>query len=164
MSTLYELTENYLALTEMDPEDDADFAEALENSLDEITDDFNEKSINIVKYEKNLLAERDAIKNEIKNMQTRAKSLNNKVDQLRDYLKTNMIETGINKISCPFFVISLRNTKASVIIDDDKKVPQEYIDTTLIEKVSKTRLYGDLKDGIDIAGCHLQENKSLIIK
>jgi hypothetical protein len=164
MKSLYKLKDEYLALENMDSDDDKDFSEALENSMLDIKDDFNEKGISIIKMAKNVKSQAAAIDVEIKNMQARKSSLLNKDKALREYLKINMIDSGINKISCPFFEISIRGAKEAVIIDSVEDIPEEYKEYEVIEKVPKNALYTALKAGVVINGAHLKENKSLTIK
>jgi uncharacterized protein with gpF-like domain len=164
MKSLYKLKDEYLALENMDSDDDKDFSEALENSMLDIKDDFNEKGISIIKMAKNVKSQAAAIDVEIKNMQARKSSLLNKDKALREYLKINMIDSGISKISCPFFEISIRGAKEAVIIDSVEDIPKEYKEYEVIEKVPKNALYAALKAGVVIKGAHLKENKSLTIK
>ena len=106
MASLYEISkeyqESFTSLTEMDLD-----AQTLQDTLEAISGDFENKAVNVVKYFANLDAEAKMIKEAEQQMATRRKAIENRSQQLKDYLRFNMEATGITKISCPFFQVSL---------------------------------------------------------
>lgn len=164
MSSLYELKDLYLSLIDMDAEDDLSFAEAIKNSLDDINDEFSEKVINIIKYEKNCIYEAIAIKEEAKKMLKRAEALENKSKRLKEYVRENMLESGIKKVECPYFVVQTRSTASKVVIDNQKAIPPSYIKTEIKENPDKKLIKEAINNGVAVDGCHLESSKTLVIR
>jgi hypothetical protein len=55
-------------------------------------------------------------------MQARRKSVEKRAASLREYLHANMEKAGIQKIECPWFVVSIKKNPASVQVDDESAV------------------------------------------
>src|SRR5579864_5913044 len=101
---LYEISNIYQASI-----DRVLFEEADANTISEIKDDFNNKSINVAKYIKNLEAEFNAVKEAEDGMAERRKALNKRIDSLKSYLQNSIEETGLlDPIKCPEFTIKLQ--------------------------------------------------------
>ena len=106
--TLYTIADQYLQdvqkLMDMDIEDQQTF----EDTLESLTGDLEVKATNVAMFLRNLEASADAIKVAEKAMADRRKSLEAKADRMRQYLLDNMLRTGISKIDCPYFALSIR--------------------------------------------------------
>ena len=152
---LYEIKQLYLDSLD-DIEDPADFKEI----LDSIIDEFEDKGIAVISYFKSLEAESKAIKDAEALMKARRTTMDNKVAKLKDYLLTNMIQTGITKIECPLFKVSVRNNPESVSIINEKLIPGKYKITKTVTSIDKKLIKSD-------GGCpgvELVSGKSLTIK
>lgn len=167
MSTiaLYEISSQYLAdlnkLNELEL-DEQTFLDTLEG----LSGELEQKAINVAMYIKNLEVSADAIKQAEKAMADRRKSIEAKQDKIRKYLLENMLKTGITKIECPHFVLSVRKTPASVDVLMQDQIPDEYFDIPdpLPPTLNKKRLAEDLKAGVLIEGARLTQGNSLQIK
>lgn len=160
MSTLYELTGQYLTIYEMDI-DEQTKQDTLEGM--DWEEDFVNKAEGYVKVIKNLEADIPGIDEEIKRLQDRKKSLQNKIGILKDNLQTAMEVTGNERIKSSLFTIAIQNSKASVKVDE-ALLPKKYWNKKVTVMPDKKGLYELLKEGKKIKGAELQENRSLRIR
>lgn len=116
MSTLFELAAEYQNAAEQLEESGFD-AQTIADTLEGLSGDLEQKAINIAKMIRNLEAEEDAIRKAIDDMVKRANATESRAQGLREYLKIGLQQSGVRKISCPWFVISLRENIPHVIID-----------------------------------------------
>lgn len=165
MSALYELTGEMIELNKIMDESD-EMAEAVTDTLEAINMEFDEKGVNIVKLITNLDSTMIApIDEQIKRLQDRKKTIVNKQNSLREYLRTNMIASGITKIDCPLFSITLRKAAKKVEITDESKIPDDYVNVKTVITPDKRKILADLKEGVEIEGATLTESQpSLVIK
>lgn len=132
-------------------------------------DEFDIKAENVAQYIKNLNVESTALGDEIKKLQTRKKSKDNKIKSMKEYLKNCMLQTGRDKIETSKVKLSIRNNAESVLIDDEKKFIEEYSDThkeyfKFKAEISKTDIKKILQSGKIIDGAKLVRDKSLLVK
>lgn len=165
MSTsLYEISQQYraavLRLEELEI-DDATFSDTLES----LSGDLEAKATNVIFYAKNLDALADSIKNAEEAMSTRRKALQRRADRLREYVKHNMIATGIMKISCDYFQIAIQNNPPSVDIFEPGLLPQDYMrEIPARFEPDKILIAKALKDNFDVPGAKLNQSQRLVIK
>jgi hypothetical protein len=158
---LYELTGDFKALEKL--ADDPEMAESVADTMDALEGEFNDKAVALITVSKDMDGNIDKLANEIKRLQDRKKVIENRKEHMLTYLRTNMEASGISKISCPLFVITLMKAKSVVVIDDEEKLPIDYIDISTVRKPMKKELLADLKklkDDETIAGCHLGLGKA----
>ena len=162
---LYELNQNFNNLIEvLENTEDENIKELIKKSMDQLTLETNEKIENIIKYIKNLEAEAEALEKESKRLNDKKFKTLKKVDNLKNYLKdfTNTLDN--KKYHTGIFNISIRKNAASVVIDNEFLVPDEFCKTEVIRKVDKVALKEKLKAGEVIEGVKLQQTESIIIK
>jgi hypothetical protein len=161
-ASLYEISQEYiagfLALSEMELDETT-----LTDTLEAMTGDFEGKAVNVAKFFGNLDAEATAIKEAEAKMATRRRSIEAKSARLKDYLKTNMIDTGITKISCPFFQLAIQKAADKVIIASESDIPADFMRIKTIIEPDKIALKEALKFG-DVPGAYLEANFTLRIK
>ena len=126
MSALFELASEYREAHERMEAAGFD-AQTIADTLDGIAGDLEEKAIAVAKFARNLEAETSAIMDAIANMQSRADANARKAQGLRKYLMDAMVAAGVRKVSCPFFVVSVRETPAAVVIDDALAIPERFL-------------------------------------
>lgn len=166
-----EFAELFDRFDELSEEDDPTLLEAWFDTLEGIEGAFNQKAVNVALYIKSLSAEADAIKAEMKSLQSRAKAKENKAKRLKEYLLECMERIQLTKIDEPAARISVRNNPESVRIADEAsfiawakgnaaellRYAEPDIDKTAIKKA--------LSSGeIEIPGAALERTKSVIIK
>ena len=140
-------------------------ADEVKDTFDLIEGAFNDKAVSLVAVTLNMGYDVKVIKDEIKRLQARVKSIESKQNSMRDYLKYNMQKSGISNIKCPMFSITLAKGREIVEVNDSSLVPSDYVEIDVVEKVDKRKLLADLKEGKDIPGCSLvRSDVSLRIK
>lgn len=165
MSTLYELTGNYVTLMDMldDPEVDPI---TLMDTLDAVEGELDEKAENYGRIIRNLEAEATALKEEADRLSRRKKTIDNNIDSLKKRLQLSMELTGKDSIDTPLFKFRLQKNAPSVVVDLDdlQDMPMEYL-TYHEPTVNKTALKDALKAGLDLTGiAHLEQSQSLRIR
>lgn len=162
---LYELTEQFKQLQSIDAEDSESFKLAMSETMDSIQVDFNEKAINLVKHTKNIDGDIAVLDSEIKRLQARKKALQNYIESFKDYLRSNMEATGISKIECPQFSITLGKPVKTVGIINEDIIPADYLNIKTVVTPIKADILKELKSGKIIPGCEISDSKSrLLIK
>ena len=157
---LYEVSSEIKKLEDlgMEPEQIKDTMESLEMS-------FNEKANNIANLNENFNGDILAIDEQIKRLQGMKKTIKNKQDSLKEYLRTNMIASGISSIKCELFSITLRKSSKIVDIYDANSLPDDYVNVSTTISPDKNAISKALKDGAEIDGAKLIDgNQALIIK
>ena len=164
MSNLYELAGEYRAIS--DKLHDAELDEqTIADTLEGLSGDLQEKSVNVAKYIKNLESDADQIKQAEQQMTERRKALEKRAASIKHYLHTNMEKAGITKIECPWFVLSIKNNPESVQIDDEQSIPRDYFkEIPASYSLDKTLVKTAIKDGFNVPGCHLSRGTRLEIK
>lgn len=164
LPALYEITESYRQALEIftDPEQDfdpkmvADTLEGLEGTLEA-------KATNVAAFFQNLEVTVNAIREAEKRMAQRRKSIEKRVESLRQYLQYNMEACGITKIESPLFSISLRKSPPSVVIDDEQSLPPDYVEQVVTTKPNKLLIKQAITDGFDVPGARLEQGSYLKI-
>lgn len=159
---LYELTGEYLSLMaladdpDIDPEVFADTLEAMDGELEAKADGYA-KIIRQLEYES------AAYRAESKVLTGKAVTADKKIDRLKKALKESMELTGKTSFKTELFSFGIRKNKPSVVIEDAKKIPVEFMRTKDPEP-DKTALYNYLKSGNVLDGVHLEPSESLVVK
>ena len=164
MTALYELAAQHRQLAERLTDiglDDATIADTLNGEAG----DFMEKGVNVAKVFRNLESFADQIKLAESQMAERRKAIEKRAAALKQYLLTNMDTAGITKIESPWFCISIKNNPESVVIDDEKEIPADYMREIPVSYVpNKALMKSAMQDGHIITGAHLERGKRLEIK
>lgn len=165
MSALFEVAAEYLAAAEALAESDLD-PQTISDTLEGMAGDVEEKSINVAFVIRNARAEAAAIKDAMVGMATRAKSAESLADRLTDYIKQHLESCAIKRVSCPFFVISIKANPAKVVIGDESLLPQQYWTKPIAPapQPDKRAIADALKNGLAIDGARLETSTRLEIK
>ena len=169
MTALYQLSESKLQALQIIDDmisegcSDAEMQEAyaLLNQLDE---NFQEKAVNVAMYARNLEAEAEAISEATKEMVKRYRSMSAKADRLRSYLLSEMQRTQTKQIKCPYFVLSLRKTPASVRIAPNAVIPEFLLAPPKTQEADKRAIKEAIEKGLVIEGVTLESGETLSIK
>lgn len=157
MATLYELTGQYLEIYNMELDEETKL-----DTLDSIDweTEYETKVENYIKVMKNIDADVEARKAEIKRLTELNKADEKKKDHLKDTLSVSMNMTGHERVDTPLFKVSFRKSQAVEV--DETVLPEAYKVATW--KPDKKRLKEDLKNGLEIIGASLVERKNLSIR
>lgn len=157
---LYEMATNYQQLSNRD---DLDVA-GVGDTLDALKDSMEVKVDNIASWMDDNTAEIEFMKKRIKAMQEEKQRLTNLNNQLNGYLADTLDQAEIKKMTTDQHIVSVRNYRASTVIDDAGKLPDELIKVTTEAKPDTNAIYNALKGGQKIKGAHLQPNRKAVIK
>ena len=161
---LYKLTGNMKSLEKLAEEGELD-SQTIDDTFEAIEGEFNDKAVGLITVTRRMDETLTILSDEIKRLTARKAVLSNKKESMIEYLRYNMEETGINKIECPIFTITLAKGRDVVIVDDPNIVDEDYVDIEMVTKVDKKGLLKALKDLPEdktMAGCHLEKSKSSV--
>ena len=165
MSSIYELTAEYLALMEMAEDPDVD-EEAFLGSLESIEGELEDKADNYAKVMRMLDGDALAIREEERRLKARREAIEKNIKRMKSALQLAMQTTGKTKFKTTLFSFSIRKNPPSVVIDTDNV--RDFPDAFIIESepvLDKKALKDALKAGEDMTGlCHLEQSESLSIR
>lgn len=160
MSSLHELSSAYQAVLnneDLDPE-------VMVDTLDSIKEPLKDKADNIAWVIEELTSNAEILKDKAKSFKEEAAHEENKAKWLKQYLTDCLDNAEIKKLQTDSHIISVRNFKASTVVDDESALPADYLVTKEITKPDKQRLYEVLKAGEQVPGAHLENNRGTVIK
>jgi hypothetical protein len=161
---LYKLTGQYAELIKMI--DDGDCTqEELIGVLSVIECNIEDKTQNMVYLLKNLDTYSLGVETELKRLSIMLGSIETKRESIKNYLFSQLESAGINEIKTNIATIKQQKNPASVVIEDESKIPAAY-QTIIPEsyKISKTEIAKVLKAGINVPGAKLQQSFRWVIK
>ena len=165
MSSIYELTQDYLQILSMleDPELDP---QTLADTMEGIEGEFEIKAENYAKVIKNLEGDILAIKAEIDRLTSKKRVIENNIKSMKSNLQYAMETTGKTKFKTELFGFNIQKNTPSVVIDleDLSKLPSQFIKQHEIE-ADKTAIKEALKRGENLDGiAHFEQSESLRIR
>lgn len=162
MKPLYEITEDHKELLKLADESE-DMAQAVADTMELIEGDFNDKAISLIHVANSMCDDVEVLKNEIERLVARKKVIENKQASMKDYLRINMESSGIKKIQCPIFTITLKAGRDVVSIDDSEKIPADYLNIKTTMVPMKREILAALKEGDSVAGASIVKSSSSIL-
>ena len=160
--TLYELTEDYKYLLSLAEDPDTD-PEVLQDTLEAMDGEIEYKADGYAKIIRQLEHDSAALDSEMKRIRNRKATLEKNIDRMKAALKIAMEETGKTKFKTELFSFGIQKNKASVVIDDWKLLPHDFLKVQ--DPVpDKTAIYEALRDGFELNGAHLEQSTSLRIR
>lgn len=164
--TLYELADEFKPVHEQleamllnEEIDDQTFLDTLEASSVELM----VKAENSAKYFLHLENMAAGMSEAIKKMQARQKAIQNRANSLKGYISRSLNHAGFDKYEVADLKLSYRKSE-QVIVEDESKIPREFIKAKTTESVDKTALKRAIKEGVVIDGACIQVNQNLQIK
>ena len=165
MSTLYELTADFMALLEMAEDPDTDSV-AFQDTMEALSMDIEDKADGYAKVIRQLEANVAACKAEIQRLKTAATVMDNNIKRMKKNLQDTMEVTGKRKFKTPLFSFNIQKNPPSLILDELEvnNIPGEYL-IPQEPKIDTVKLKNDIKAGKDLDGiAHLESGYSLRIK
>lgn len=162
MSALHEIAKEYREVAAMADSDDESMAVAVLDTIEAIGGTFEEKAKAVIAVARNRESDVAAIDAEIERLKKRKTAINNQANRLYEYLRENMEATGIKKISCPLFSITLADGREFARIDDESRLPDELMRVKTEISPDKVEILKRLKDGIEVPGAHIERSQSTI--
>lgn len=154
---LYELTEMYLNLKDMDIEE-GDLNAALEN----IDDEIETKADNIAKVLRDFDGDIEALKSEEERLAKKRKAIENRQKQLKEYLQNAMLVLDKRKFKTDLFSFNIQKNAPSLRILDESKIPEDYY--KIERKLNKNDLKEAVKSGLFTDAAELVQTESLRIR
>ena len=154
---LYELTEIYLNLKDMDIEE-GDLNAALEN----IDDEIETKADNIAKVLRDFDGDIEALKSEEERLAKKRKAIENRQKQLKEYLQNAMLILDKRKFKTDLFSFNIQRNAPSLKILDESKIPEDYY--KIEKKLNKNDLKEAVKNGLFEDAAELVQTESLRIR
>ena len=142
--------------------------EQIQETLDGLKDDFEEKAKACLMVLSNLDGEITAVKNEEVRLSKRRKSKENQVVALENYLLYNMQELNHGKIDNGIKCASIRKGAPILVVENEDEIPVEYKKINTSVSIDKRELLAALKklsDGELINGAKIgRADSTLTIK
>lgn len=161
MAALHQITDKHRELAKI-AEESEDMAQAVSDTMESIEGEFEEKALSLMAVMENIGGDIPAIDAEIERLTARKKTIQNKQESMKEYLRMNMEASNINKISCPLFTITLAKGRDIVQIDDLDKIPADYLNIKTSYAPMKKEILAALKEGEEIEGAVLTKSKNSI--
>jgi len=151
---LYEITEQLRELMEMDDVP----AEQLQDTLDLVKEDFEQKAEQVAAFIRELSLDSEGYKAEIERLSDRKKAIDNKIDSMKDCLRVNMQAADMTKIKGKLFTITLGAPTKTVYVADSTLLPDEFV--YIKREPNKTYIKAKLESGAKIEGSALVQGKA----
>uniref|UniRef100_A0AAU6W2V7 Siphovirus Gp157 family protein n=3 Tax=unclassified bacterial viruses TaxID=12333 RepID=A0AAU6W2V7_9VIRU len=162
MTALYQISKEFQELAILAETADEDLAVAIHDTMGAIQAEFEDKGKAIAMLTLNIDGDLEAIQSQIDRLTERKRVINNRKESLKEYLRTNMEAAGISKISHPLFTISLGKGKPIVVIDNEKDIPDDFMNTKVESTPNKAEIAKAIKEGVEVPGAHSEIGKSSI--
>lgn len=162
--SLYHMTKEYIDALSVLRDSEFD-DETIADTLEGLTGELSIKASNVAAFALNIEAEAEAVKAAEDKLKKRRMMLEKRAGYLRQYLLSNMQAAGITEIAAidKSFRARVMAGRDSVMIDDETKLPPDYIREKLIREPDKVLIGKAIKDGHDVPGAHLERKPSLKI-
>lgn len=162
---LYEITDELKACYDLIAMDDGEITPEIELLLRDAQIDFNSKVENVARMTVSMKAEVEAFKVESDRLAKKAKTIGNKIEWLKNYLKTEMTAAKIKKVEGDFLTVSIRPSNPSVIILDDKAIPEDFKHEVREWQIDKKAIIDHYKaNGEIVAGTEIAVGETLTIR
>lgn len=142
---------------DIDPDTLADTLESLELPR-------NEKLDNVASWIEENNMKLEWLKNKKRQLENVEASIKNQNQRLMEFLTKAIDDTGEKEIQTENHILKPRNYKDSVIVEEAKKLPIDYVIRTEAIRPDKKKIYKDLKKGKAIKGAHLKPNRKTVIE
>lgn len=160
MSNLFQLNDQFKELSQRDDLDPT----VLADTLDAIDDTRKEKLENLATWADQLKSEISFIDEKQKVWRDEKAYRVNKLAWIKQYMTDVLDDAGIKRFDTENHLLSVRNFKASVVVDKSSSLLPQYTETKTTTVPNKTAIYKALKAGESVPGAHLKENRSTVIK
>ena len=138
--------------------------ETLKDTLESLELPRNEKLDNVASWIEQNQMNANYYSEKAKKYEAEAKKYKNKNNYLMEFLTQAIDDSGQKEIRTKNHILKPRNYKGSVIVEEPKKLPIDYVIRTEAIRPDKKKIYEDLKAGKSISGAHLKPNRKTVIK
>lgn len=156
---LYDLSEKYRALLDM--EEDID-PTVFHDTLDSLEDAIENKAEGYAIVIRQFKTDVKTLKDEENRLEKRRQAIETKIGIMQESLYEAMKKTGIDKIKSPRFTVWVQKNPVAVSITNETLIPKGYYIPQL-PKLDKKQLKEDMKHG-EIPGVELVQSEGVRIK
>ena len=163
---LYELTrqkQELLNYIESLDEEELQLSDAVGDTLEALDGAIQDKAETIAKYIRTLEEESAAIKSEEDRLKKRRSVQDAKVERMKTYLHDMLDEAQLDKVKGTLFTINFRKSTSVNVLDLDT-LPEALKRTKTIVEADNTAIKDALKQGLDVPGAVLVDNRNLSIR
>lgn len=158
--TLYELSQQFDFISNMDDADPQTIADTLES----LEGDIQEKLLNIGRYVRNIESEADSIKTEEKRLADKRRVIEKKVERLKDYVAQAMKLIGKTKVNDGVITWAIQLNPPKVDVDANADIPLCWYTEKVVRDLDKNAIKQAIVGGATIPGCRLIQEQSLRLK
>jgi hypothetical protein len=152
LPSLYNITASMLALMESE--------EATPEEIEKAFGQLVEKDNRICHFRADLKGEIEKFKAEEKRLAGRRKAMENLVNRLEGFVKESMLALDLPELTVGTFKIALQNNPPSLIADNEKETPNEYLDIIPQQFIpAKERIKSAILAGEQVPGWHVETGK-----
>lgn len=163
--SLYQLSTTYLQALDFLTDPDADVPmQTITDTMEALNGELEDKAVNVAKFIRNMEATAEAIKTAESEMAKRRKALENRVSWLKGYIKQNMESTGVSKIECAYFKLSIAKNPAALDLFDETAIPEEFKRTETVTVIDKAAIKTAISSGLEVTGARITNGTRLVIK
>lgn len=159
--TLYQIEQDYLSLINEIEESDGELSQEVQDALVINEGQLKQKSISYLEVIKTKEAFNKNVDEEIKRLQAIKKRNNTLVNRLNSTLLDAVNLFGEFEVGTLTFTT---RKSESVLIEDQEQISEDYKLNKVVTSVDKLAIKKAIKEGKEVKGATLQENKSLRVK
>jgi hypothetical protein len=166
MTRLFELAQEYRALSELESSDDLP-PEVIADTLEGLQGEFQDKAAAVAKFILSLEADAAAIKAVAEAQANRAARLQKRAESIRQYLLLQFLFAGFDKkIETPEIRIARRKNPEAVNVIDESLVPAEYWrqPPPPPKQLDKVAIKAAIDGGVKVEGCYLAAGERIDIR
>lgn len=165
MSTLYQLTDDYLTLLEMAEDPDID-EQALKDTMEGIEGEIEIKAEGYAKVIRTLEGDAAACDAESKRLRNKKQTIENNIKRMKDALQMAMEATGKRKFKTSLFSFNIQKNAPSVVMDEAyiENIPERFL-VRKDPEINRKAIKDAINAGEDLEGlAHLESTESLRIR
>lgn len=116
---------------------------------------------NVYQLTKSFEEQVETLKAEEKKISSDRKKLELYLETAKQFIKKYMLEQGLAELDGTMIRYSISRGNPRLVIKDEKQIPADYKESTVIETIRKDAIKDQLKLGDVIPGCELEESITL---
>ena len=155
---LYDLTGALLDLQTMLEEGVPE--EQLTDTMNQITESFNDKAVGVISIIKNMEGFINNIKAEEERLNSKRVSTEKKIVFLKSYLIENMVSSGLKKAGNDILSARVIAGRPMLNLINEELIPDEFRKLTVVSAIDKKGLLAKLKEGEAVEGAEIGTSKT----
>lgn len=161
---LYDIHGELLSLLESYDPETGEFPDGFDEQLSALAITTEEKVLGCFHALKVLAGQEEILKAESNRLRDRAKMRNGQAKRLKKAVGAFLDFIGRQRIELPMVTAYMQRNPQSVVIEDEAKVPGEFVEIVQTERINKKAILAALKEGRDVPGCRLHQGEGVRFK